>query len=136
MPRKVSTLLTMQAHPRLSTRQWYTLEVHAVHRRDRTAVRFEFHVLNDAHQAGRTVVYDLPAVLTPDSPLCRFLRNAFNLHLNLQQTLDLSTLVGRRLQVRFDKGLDDHLQAIVGVRPFEGVIEENGPSQPATEQTE
>jgi hypothetical protein len=119
MPKKPSLLISMQDRPPLSTRRWHTLEVQRVHKQARGLVRFEIGVLDDARQAGRTVLHDLPAVLTPGSPLCRFLDAAFRVHPSQGQSFDLATVLNRRFQARFDQGVEGCLQVIVAVRPFE-----------------
>jgi len=116
MPRKPCTLLVMQDYPPLSPRRWHPLIVQAVRKISRAAVRLEMGVADDEHQAGRTIIHELPAVLTPNSPLSRFLADAFNVHLSENQPFDLAALVGRRLQARFDKGVDGRFQAMVDVR--------------------
>jgi hypothetical protein len=95
------------------------LAVKAIRKQTRGIVRFELEVLDDAQQAGRTVVHDLPAVLTPTSPLCRFLADALRVCLPQGQSFDLASVAGRQFQARFDQGVEGCLQAIVAVRPFE-----------------
>jgi len=80
-------------------------------------LRFVLTVLDDPRQAGRIINHDLFTVLTPNSPLCRFLVEAFNVRLSEQQSFDLAHLVGRSFQARFDKGAEGCFQAMVAVRP-------------------
>ncbi|MBP7935816.1 MAG: hypothetical protein KA354_14305 [Phycisphaerae bacterium] len=119
MPRKPSSLMIMQEYPPLPTRGWLILVVLAVRRLSRIVVRFELGVIEDVRQAGRILNYDLPAVLTPNSPLCRFLADGFRVRVADGQSFELKSLVGRRFQARFDQGADGCLQAIVAARPFE-----------------
>jgi hypothetical protein len=121
MPKKPSMHVVMQNYPLLSTRRWHMMEVLAV-RKMKVGVCFELAVLDDPHQAGRTLAHNLPAVLTPNSPLSRFLADGFGVHLTEHQSFDLATIVGRQFQARFDKGADGHFQAIVAVRPFNGTV--------------
>jgi len=126
MPRKLCTLFVMKANRPLSERRWYPLDVKAI-RRTRAAVRFELGVVGDEQQAGRTIIHDLPAVLTPNSPLSRFLADAFNVRLSEKQSFDLATLVGRHFQARFDKGVEGRFQAMVAVRPSNGTAAQAEP---------
>lgn len=136
MPKQPSTLFTMQDYPTLSIRFFYTLIVQSVHRANRAGVQFELGVVEDVRQAGRTVVHNLPAVLTPQSPLSLFLAEAFNIRLSERQSFDLTKLVGRRLQARFDKGINGSLQAIAAVRPFPGDTDAADQTNGKTEQPE
>jgi len=122
MPRKSVMKLTMQDHPPLSSRRWSILVVQTVLKLNRSMLRFELGVLDDDRQAGRTVFHNLPAVLTPNSPLSRFLADAFGVRLSERESYELTTLVGRRFQARFDKGVEGTLQAIVAVRSFDKQI--------------
>lgn len=136
MPKKPSTCMVMQPHSPLSPRFWYTSIVLAVHRANRACVGFEFGVVGDDRQAGRTVVHNLPAILAPNSPLSRFLVDGFGIHLAERQPFDLATLVNRQFQARFDKGVQGRFQAIVAIRPFNGAVAQPGQVAAVPEQQE
>lgn len=117
MPKKATMCFVMQDYPPLSSRRLYNLGIQAVHK-SKAGVRFELAVLDDPRQVGRTVLHHLPAVLTPKSPLARFLVDAFAVRLSERQSIDLAQFVGRRLLARFDKCLDGCLQAIASIKPY------------------
>jgi hypothetical protein len=133
MPKKPSMHMVMHAYRPLSTRRWHTIEVRAV-RKAKVGVCFELAILGDPHQAGRTVDHCLPAVLTPNSALSRFLGDGFGVRPSEREPFDLATLVGRRFQARFDKGTDGRFQAIVAVRPFSGTVIDPDPVAAGPEQ--
>jgi len=136
MPKKPSTCMVMRSHPPLSARFWYTLVVLAIRRVNRGCVGFELGVVGDLRQAGRTIIHNLPAILTPNSPLARFLIDGFGMHLAERQSFDLATLIGRRFQARFDGGVEGRFQAIVAIRPFNGAVAQPEQLTGTTEQKE
>jgi hypothetical protein len=117
MSKKSSTTLTMQAYQPFSSRHWYPAAVRDVRRPSKEAVGFDFDILNDPEQAGRTVRRELPAILTPNSLLCQFLNDGFGIQLKESESLDLATLVGRAVELRFTKAANGQEQSITAIRP-------------------
>lgn len=118
MPRKATLKLTMSQAPPLSTKHWYVLSCTGVEPVKPNLVRFTFEILEDQHHLGRIVQHTLPALLVPDTPLCRLLLKAFGEQLRVGQSIELLNLVGRKCEARFDAGVNGALQAIVGFRQY------------------
>jgi hypothetical protein len=118
MPKKPSTQMVMLNYSAFSSRRVYRLRVEAIEIAKRGAVRFELAVIGDPRQAGRLLNHDLPAILAPNSPLARFLDEAFGIRVAENETLDLATLRGREFEARFAKHVEGAEQAIVAVRPI------------------
>lgn len=125
MPKKPSTRLVMQAYRRLPSRRYVKLNVKSVSRPSKEFIRFEFGILDDSRQAGRTVVHDLPALLAPSSPLQTFLADGFDIRLATGQSVDLATLVGRVVRARFSKPKNGNEQALMAIRPHQETNEKN-----------
>ena len=128
MPKKPSTLFVMREYPSLSTRKYHKMTIEDVRRPGKAKVHFRLRVLDNPDQAGRTITYELPTVMAPGSPLCKFLADGFGIHLDKGQSLDPATLIGRALEARFSRRGKSHDQQIEGVRAF---TEPNGePANP------
>jgi hypothetical protein len=122
----------MQAYQPFSSRRWYAAEVRAVRRLGKEAVGYDFDILNDIEQAGRTVSRKLPAILTPNSLLYTFLRDGFGVRLKENDSLDLSALVGRAVELRFTKAVNGQEQTITAIRPSKGDTEDPQPAPSIT----
>jgi len=119
MPKKLTTICTMRNYRPLSSRRPYKLVVSAVCRQSKTHFRFDLSVLDDPQQAGRTIGHVMPAVLAPNSPLCRFLIDGFGVRPVENESVDLETLVGRVFFARFSKAEDGSPQEILSVKQVE-----------------
>ncbi|MCB9852824.1 MAG: hypothetical protein H6819_06990 [Phycisphaerales bacterium] len=116
MPRKPSTIIPMQSYPAFSSRRWYAATVESVARPGKPLVRFVLSLLNDPRQAGRQVTHDIPALLAPGSPLYHFLANGFDVHPTTKDQVDLTTIVGRVVELRFTPAGDNDVQSVSSVR--------------------
>lgn len=76
---------------------WVILTVRAVHFLPRKVIRFRRRRGRRSGKPG-VVSHELPAVLTPNGPLSKFITDAFGINLSDQQTFDLATLVGRQFE--------------------------------------
>ena len=121
MPKKPSSVLTMQERQPLSTRQPYTLTVTDI-KLNKAIIRFETTVVDDHRQAGRIIGHELSAVLAPNSPLARFLDDGFGITLSTGQSVDLAGLVGQHLIARFTKPDTQGKQEITTVAKFEAAV--------------
>lgn len=116
MPRKPSTTIPMQSYPPFSSRRWYAATFDSVARPGKLLIQIVLSILNDPRQAGRKVTHDLPALLAPGSPLHEFLANGFGIRPTANEQVDLTTLVGRTVDVRFTPARDGSEQLISSVR--------------------
>jgi hypothetical protein len=122
MPKKPSTVLVMKDYRPMSTRRWYMVIVAEVSLQGKGMVCFELLISDAPEQAGRRVVYRIPAVLAPDSPLHRF-----GIRLAEGEPLDLATLVGRVLRARFSKPGAAGAQDIAAVEQFDAAVNNRSP---------
>jgi hypothetical protein len=126
----------MQAYQPLSSRRWYSAAVRSVRRLNNEAVGFDFDILNDPQQTGRTIIHESPTILAPNSPLYKFLTDGFGIQLNENESLDLASLVGRVVELRFTKAVNGQEQAIAAIRPGEGAAKGPGPGTLITDDLE
>ena len=137
MSKKRSGLvLVMQDYPPLSSRCWYELAITNVVRTDAETVEFEFEVVGDARQAGRSVLWKVTVLLVPRSPLTAFLKAAFGLTPAPEESVDLADLLGQRLQAKFAKADGGDQQRIVSFGPSAGEKPKQVPqvTQPETKE--
>lgn len=137
MSKKRSGLvLVMQDYPPLSSRCWYELAITNVVRTDAETVEFEFEVVGDARQAGRLVLWNMAALLVPQSPLAAFLKAAFELTPAREEPVDLADLLDRRLPAKFAKAEGANQQRIAAFGPSAGEKPKQVPnvSQPETKE--
>ena len=106
----------MRDYPALSLRRWYVVEIAAVSCGVRD-ISFQLVLCSVPEQAGRIIPHVLPALLTPSSPLSVFLRDGLGITLARDESLDLTTLAGRRLEVQLAAETGDVAAlTIAGVR--------------------
>ena len=116
-------ILRVQPYPPFSSREVYEAVVDAVEFPDPEHVRLRLCPQAGPRQAGRRVALDRPAVFSPGSPLYELVETVFGFRLAMDQEFDLSTLLGRRLRIRFEKARPDGRQEIVEVKPCSGAQE-------------